>query len=80
MKYEIDNIYCVDAYKAIKDIPDKSVDLIVTDHPYQIESLTGGKMVSEGSIANVMKELGEYNLDNGISNDCLLYTSDAADD
>ena len=71
MKYEIDNIYCVDAYKAIKDIPDKSVDLIVTDPPYQIESLTGGKMVSEGSIANVMKELGEYNLDNGISNEIL---------
>lgn len=40
--FDIDNIYCVDAYKAIKELPDKSVDLIVTDPPYQIQHLAGG--------------------------------------
>ncbi len=33
-KYELDNIYCVDCYEAIKDIPDKSIDCIYTDIPY----------------------------------------------
>lgn len=37
MKYELDNIYCADCYQAIKDIPDKSIDLIYTDIPYDIE-------------------------------------------
>lgn len=30
------------AYELIKDIPDNSIDLIITDPPYQIDSLTGG--------------------------------------
>lgn len=34
MKYELDNIYNVDCYEAIKHIPDKSIDLIYTDIPY----------------------------------------------
>lgn len=42
MKYELDNIYCADCYEAIKHIPDKSIDLIVTDPPYQIENTTAG--------------------------------------
>lgn len=33
-RFEIDNIYNEDCYKAIKDIPDKSVDCIYTDIPY----------------------------------------------
>ena len=36
MTYEPNNIYCVDCYEAIKQLPDKSVDLIVTDPPYDI--------------------------------------------
>ena len=42
MKYELDNIYCANAYEAIKDIPDKSIDLIYTDIPYEIEGNGGG--------------------------------------
>lgn len=42
MKYELNHIYCADCYEAIKDVPDKSVDLIVTDPPYMFS--TGGKM------------------------------------
>ena len=71
MTYSIDKIYCVDAYKAIKELPDKSVDLIVTDPPYQIQHLAGGGMLDEKRIANLMGELGENNLDKGIEEDIL---------
>lgn len=33
-RFEANHIYCEDSYKAIKDIPDKSVDCIYTDIPY----------------------------------------------
>ena len=41
-KYEVNNIYNVDCYKAIKEIPDKSIDLVYIDIPYLIESGGGG--------------------------------------
>lgn len=34
-KYEINNIYNEDCYEAIKNIPDKSIDLVYIDPPYQ---------------------------------------------
>lgn len=34
MKYEANNIYNEDCYKAIKEIPDKSIDCIYVDIPY----------------------------------------------
>lgn len=37
MKYEPNNIYNVDCYEAIKDIPDKSIDLVYIDIPYDLE-------------------------------------------
>lgn len=42
MKYEINEIYNEDSYKAIKDIPDNSIDLIIIDPPYNFESDGGG--------------------------------------
>ena len=42
MKYELNKIYNADCYEAIKDIPDKSVDLIYTDIPYDLEGNGGG--------------------------------------
>lgn len=36
---ELNKIYLGDAYELIKQVPDKSVDLIVTDPPYAIEGL-----------------------------------------
>ena len=42
MVIEPNNIYLGDAYKLIKDIPDKSVSLIYTDIPYEIQSGGGG--------------------------------------
>lgn len=37
---EINKIYNMDCLKGMKDIPDSSIDLIVTDPPYFIENLT----------------------------------------
>ena len=33
---ELNKIYLGDAYELIKQIPDKSIDLIITDPPYEI--------------------------------------------
>lgn len=38
----LNDVYLTDAYKAIKEIPDKSVDLVYTDVPYDIEDNGGG--------------------------------------
>ena len=35
-RFELNDVYLEDSYKAIKEIPDKSIDLIVTDPPYEI--------------------------------------------
>lgn len=42
---ELNKIYLGDAYKLIKEIPDKSIDLIYTDPPYDFHS---GSAVSGG--------------------------------
>lgn len=58
--YEIDNIYLADCYKAIKEIPDKSVDLIVTDPPYLIDNtIAGGGSELAKSIQKMNDELEE---------------------
>lgn len=36
------NIYLGDAYELIKQIPDKSIDLIITDPPYKMDEHGGG--------------------------------------
>ena len=69
MKYELNNIYCVDSYKAIKDISDKSIDLIVTDPPYQIEGLSTkphGIFSSKGHSRKYEQEMLNTNLGKGI--------------
>ena len=42
MEKYLNKITCGDCYELINQLPDKSVDLIVTDPPYEISSLTGG--------------------------------------
>lgn len=32
--FKVNNVYCVDSYKAIKEIPDKSIDCVYVDIPY----------------------------------------------
>jgi DNA modification methylase len=41
-RFESNNIYNEDCYKAIKDIPDNSIDLVYIDIPYDIEGNGGG--------------------------------------
>lgn len=36
---ELNNIYLGNAYELIKQVPDKSIDLIITDPPYEIEGI-----------------------------------------
>ena len=38
---EFNKIYLGDAYKLIKELPDKCIDLIVTDPPYDIQGIHG---------------------------------------
>lgn len=38
----LNKITCGDCYKLIKEIPDKSIDLILTDPPYLIENTKAG--------------------------------------
>ena len=35
--FEVDNIYCGDSLKLMKEIPENSIDLIVTDPPFAID-------------------------------------------
>ena len=72
-EYELNNIYCEDSYEAIKNIPDKSVDLIMTDPPYLIENTNGGKNNGLGrSITNTNNQLEQGILTNGVENDILI--------
>lgn len=66
MKYELNNIYNEDSYKAIKDIPDNSIDLIVIDPPYDIKSTKGGGMLKEKRLVDINETLDNKQLTIGI--------------
>lgn len=71
-EFELDKVYCVDCYKAIKDVPDKSIDLIITDPPYLIRNTkAGGVSELAKSIQNMNDELEDNNLTSGINEDIL---------
>ena len=57
MEFELNNIYNVDAYEAIKRIPDKSIDLIVTDPPYEIDTVGSKKNNISKTFANCNNQL-----------------------
>ena len=60
---EINTIHLGDAYELIKQVPDKSVDLIVTDPPYEYQSMRGGGICER---LKVNKEIEENGIDKGI--------------
>lgn len=70
-EFEINRIYLGDTYSLIKKLPEKSVDLVLIDPPYKIESLVGGGMLKEKRINNLMSQIGDNDLDIGIK-DALL--------
>lgn len=63
---DLNEIYLGDAYKLIKEIPDKSIDLIVTDPPYDIQSLQGAGIMASRKKDNFSREIGENGLDKGM--------------
>ena len=58
---ELNKIYLGDAYELIKQIPDKSIDLIVTDPPYEFDS--GGSSQSDFGQRKTKSNTEIYNLD-----------------
>lgn len=70
---KVNTIYNGDAYELIKQIPDKSIDLIVTDPPYEWKK--GGEMIGlfrKGvSSRNFMDSIEKMKMDKGINFDIL---------
>ena len=65
-RFKLNNVYNEDCYKAIKDIPDKSVDLIYTDIPYEYINggFGGGMLKSEARKKTYIDTIGKF--DKGI--------------
>lgn len=63
MQKFLNKITCGDCYKLIKEIPDKSVDLVYSDIPYDVASCGGGGAFGS-NIKAYHKECGEFS--NGI--------------
>ena len=55
---EVNEIVLGDCYKLIKEMPDKSIDLIMTDPPYEYESLSGGGIAGQVEFFDELKEAG----------------------
>lgn len=70
-KYKLNQIYNEDCYEALKNIPDKSVDLIVTDPPYEIETNGGNTNIVKDFKKGIIKELEDLNIINGINTEIL---------
>lgn len=66
-EYKPNNIYNVDCYKAIKEIPDKSIDLIVTDPPYEIEVKGGNTNIGKSLKNGFLSEFEKMDITNGIN-------------
>ena len=66
-RFETDHIYCEDSYKAIKELPDKCIDLIVIDPPYLIENTkAGGNSDLSKSIQLMNNELDDCKITQSI--------------
>lgn len=59
---DINTIKLGDAYELIKQVPDKSVDLIVTDPPYEYDQLSGGGIAGQREFFN---EIQDSKIDKG---------------
>lgn len=49
-RFKLNNVYNEDCYKAIKDIPDKSIDMCYIDPPYSYDKGFGNRLVEQGKI------------------------------
>lgn len=62
MVFELNNVYCENAYEAVKSIPDNSIDLVIIDPPYDIPHTTGGGMLVEKGIRGMFDDLVENDI------------------
>ena len=58
---ERNSIYLGDSYELIKEIPDKSIDLIVIDPPYQIDGKPKSKEALENTKNEITKGINKLN-------------------
>lgn len=65
---ELNNIYLGDCYELIKQIPDKSVDLIITDPPYEFDTSGVGTGIFKyrETLKETYEEIRQTNLGDGI--------------
>jgi DNA modification methylase len=68
---ELNKIHLGDAYKLIKEIPDKSVDCIYTDIPYLIDGGGGGNSELSKRIIKMKNTLIDSDIYDGINYDIL---------
>ena len=61
----MNDIYLGDSYEMIKEIPDKSIDLIVTDPPYNIGECSG-KGILKNRSASYFQEIRDLGINKGI--------------
>lgn len=63
-------IICADCLDVLKQLPDKCVDLVLTDPPYLIKNTTaGGNSNFAKSIQNMNNEIKNANITDGVSLD-----------
>ena len=62
----INTIQLGNCYELIKDIPDKSIDLVVIDPPYEIETEGGNTNIGKNLKNNMLKELNDLKITEGI--------------
>ena len=63
---ELNKIYLGNAYELIKQVPSKSVDLIITDPPYEMSTGGTGKTELAIRFKDRYKELADKKLDVGM--------------
>ncbi|MFR7590244.1 MAG: DNA-methyltransferase [Longibaculum sp.] len=66
LEENLNSIVLGNSYELIKKIPDNSIDLIVTDPPYEIKQLSGGGCLEAKGIKKSFKDLTDNFLDVGI--------------
>jgi site-specific DNA-methyltransferase (adenine-specific) len=71
-RFKKNTIYNEDCYKSIKELPDKCIDLILTDPPYEIETQGGNTNIGKSLKKGMCKELDELKITSGVDKK-LLY-------
>lgn len=59
------NLMCGDSIELIKNIPDNSIDLIVTDPPYEVSTRSIGNTLIDMGVGNAFNDLENLNIVDG---------------